>query len=195
MKKFIIAVFALIALVMIGAALILPREVPVERKIVIDAPAGQIYANIINLEQWQKWNAWAAKDPNMKVTYGDKIEGEGANYSWMSESQGSGSMTITKVEEPTRVETTLDFGDQGKATAYFDLKSMGEDKTEVTWHMVADMGMSPIGKIFGLMMDSMVGPDFEDGLQRLKKLSESSEEPTPEATTTPESTPKASPSP
>jgi polyketide cyclase/dehydrase/lipid transport protein len=187
MKKVLIAILGLIVLVLVGATLILPREVPVERKVVVDAAPDRIYPYLVDLKKWQEWNAWAAKDPNMKVTYGEKVEGEGASYSWVSETQGSGSMTITKVIEPTRVETKMDFGDQGTATAYFELKNTGDDKTEVTWHMVADMGSNPIGKIFGLMMDGMVGPDFEDGLQRLKKLSESA--PEPQASATPVATP------
>lgn len=192
MKKLLLAFVAIIALVGIGAALILPREVPVERKIVIDTTPDRIYSNLVNLKEWQKWNAWAAKDPKMTISYGQKIEGEGASYSWESESQGPGAMTITKVDEPNRMETALDFGDQGTATAYFELKSVGNGKTEVTWHMVADMGANPIGKIFGLMMDGMVGPDFEDGLQRLKKLSETEE---PDPSPTPSTTSTATPTP
>jgi hypothetical protein len=197
MKKLLFAFFGLIGLIMIGAALFLPRIVPVERKLVFDTTPDRIYPHLVNLEQWQKWNPWSAKDPAMKITYGEKVEGVGASYSWMSESQGSGSMTITKAEEPTLMANDLDFGDQGKAKAYFELKSVGDNKTEVVWHIDADMGGNPVGKLFGLMMDSMVGPDFEDGLQRLKKLSESESvtEPTPEPSATPQATPAATPTP
>ena len=38
--------------------------------------------------------------------------------------------------------------------------------------MDTDMGKNPIGKFFGLMMDKMVGPDFERGLNNLKSLCE-----------------------
>lgn len=190
MKKVLIAVVGLVLLVLIGATLILPRQVAVERKLVFDTTADRIYPHLVNLEQWQKWSPWAGKDPNMRITYGDKIEGVGASYSWISETQGSGSMTIVKAG-PNLVETTLDFGDQGTAKAYFDLIGTGDGKTEVTWHMDADMGANPIGKIFGLMMDSMVGPDFEDGLERLKNVSESEHpvEPEPAASATPQTTP------
>jgi hypothetical protein len=167
----------------------LPRFVPVERKLVINTSPETVYPHLVNLEEWQKWNPWGAKDPGMKISYGDKKEGEGASYSWMSESQGSGTMTITKAVEPSRMETELDFGDQGKAKAYFELKSVGENQTEVVWHIDADMGNSPVGRVFGTMMDGMIGPDFEDGLSRLKKLAESGDSAPSEPSATPQATP------
>lgn len=35
-----------------------------------------------------------------------------------------------------------------------------------------DLGANPLARYFGLWMDGMVGPDFEEGLGRLKALSE-----------------------
>ena len=44
--------------------------------------------------------------------------------------------------------------------------------TRVTWTNEGDMGANPVNRYFGLMMDSMVGPDFEAGLKNLKALAE-----------------------
>jgi hypothetical protein len=41
-----------------------------------------------------------------------------------------------------------------------------------TWTNEGEMGGNPINRWFGLMMDRMVGPDFEAGLANLKKLAE-----------------------
>jgi hypothetical protein len=35
------------------------------------------------------------------------------------------------------------------------------------------MGSNPLNRWFGLMMDRLVGPDFEAGLANLKRLAES----------------------
>jgi hypothetical protein len=35
-----------------------------------------------------------------------------------------------------------------------------------------DLGANPLARYFGLWMDGMVGPDFEEGLGRLKALAE-----------------------
>lgn len=173
MKKFgIIFVGALIVL-LITAALFLPSEVPVERSIVIEGKPEAVFAEVQDLHRWEKWSPWYAKDPNMKLTYSESpAEGVGASYSWESESQGSGTMTITKVVSPRLFEAELDFGGQGTGTAHFWLEPMGENSTRVAWGMVAHMGNNPIGKLFGLRMESMVAPDFEDGLSRLKTVVE-----------------------
>ncbi len=44
--------------------------------------------------------------------------------------------------------------------------------TRVTWTNEGDMGANPVNRYFGLMMDRMVGPDFEAGLKNLKALAE-----------------------
>ncbi len=44
--------------------------------------------------------------------------------------------------------------------------------TRVTWTLDIDMGASPIAHYFGLMMDRMIGKDYETGLNKLKSLVE-----------------------
>ncbi len=46
--------------------------------------------------------------------------------------------------------------------------------TRVTWTNEGDMGGNPVNRYFGLMMDRLVGPDFEAGLANLKGLAEKS---------------------
>src|SRR5262249_59033946 len=44
--------------------------------------------------------------------------------------------------------------------------------TQVVWGLDCDMGAGPVGRWFGLMMDKMVGKDFEEGLTNLKSVAE-----------------------
>jgi carbon monoxide dehydrogenase subunit G len=57
------------------------------------------------------------------------------------------------------------------AGAYFDLEAEGEG-TRVTWTVEMDMGNNPVGRWMGLMMDGMVGKDFDAGLANLKAKAE-----------------------
>ena len=194
MKKILIVLVSILVLAVLAITVILPRNIAVEREIVIETSADKIYPHINNLKKWQKWNPWLAKDPDMKITYEGPEAGVGAKYAWVSETQGSGNMEITKVAENRMIETALKFDGQGDSQAIFTLEKAGENKTKVIWHLASDMGANPIGKVFGMFMDGMVGPDFEDGLKRMKTTVESgaqnepeTKEPTPEPSATPSS--------
>jgi hypothetical protein len=51
------------------------------------------------------------------------------------------------------------------------LEPAGES-IRVTWSNEGDLGANPINRYFGLMMDRMMGPDFEEGLNNLKRTIE-----------------------
>ncbi|MGI9426807.1 MAG: SRPBCC family protein, partial [Hyphomicrobiaceae bacterium] len=88
---------------------------------------------------------------------------------WQSDldSVGTGSQEITESVADQRIETALDFGQQGTATAGFDFRPSGE-ATVVTWRFKTDVGNNPIMRWMGLMFDTWVGEQYEKGLANLK---------------------------
>lgn len=172
LKRLLIALVA-IAAVLVVVAYLLPREVTVERTVRINAPAAEIFPHINSLKAMAEWSPWLERDPDIKVTYSGPDTGVGAAMVWSSDKPdvGSGSQTITASEPDSRVETALDFGAMGTAVAWIVLVE-SDGATDVTWGLTADMGMNPVGRYMGLMMDRWVGADYEDGLARLKALVE-----------------------
>lgn len=167
-------VLAVLFVVFLAGAYLMPKTVNVERDITIDASPADVFPYVNDYKKFNEWSPWANRDPDAVYTYSGPESGEGAKISWEgSESVGAGSQTITASEENRRVESELDFGDQGTAEAYFDLDPRsGGDKTHVTWGMNVDMGNNPIARWMGLFMDGMVGSDYEKGLKNLKKTVE-----------------------
>ena len=159
------------ALVVIS--LFLPSKVHVERTLTINAPPEKVFEQVNTVQNWERWSPWHKLDPNMKLAYAGPPSGVGAKYSWESKQRnvGNGSLTIIESVPHTSVQTAMDFQGQGQATATFRLEKI-QGGTQVTWSMESDMGKNPIGKFFGLMMDRMVGSDFEKGLYNLKSLCE-----------------------
>lgn len=170
-RLFAIVVVLILALVAIAYAL--PREVSVARSIDINAPASSIFGHVNNLQANEAWSPWLDRDPEVVLNYGEIAEGEGASMNWASEHPqvGVGSMEVTKSIENQRIETALDFGEMGTADAFFEFAENG-GITNVTWGFTTDLGMNPMSRWFGLMMDGFVGPDYELGLTRLKALVE-----------------------
>ncbi len=173
MKKLKVAGVALVALVVLflGIGLVLPSEVVVTRDIVISAKPEVIFPHLNGPKPLLAWSPWAKRDPNATWTFEGPESGVGAKYSWSgNDDVGTGSQTITAVVQNKRVETSLDFGESGPATAWFELEPQGEN-TRVIWGLRSELGR-PLGGWIGLMMDGFVGKDYEEGLANLKQLVE-----------------------
>ena len=175
MKKLVklLGLLVVIIAVFLGAGMLLPREVTVERSIEIDAPPSDIYPLVANLNANQAWSHWADLDPNATYNYNDVESGVGAQMKWASESRdvGSGQKEITEASENGALTVALDFGDMGSGTAYWEFDG-ADAATTATWRLVADMGAGPIGRWLGLKMDDWVGADYERGLANLKAVAE-----------------------
>ncbi|CAM2067865.1 SRPBCC family protein [Sulfidibacter corallicola] len=178
LKFAFIGVISVVLVLFIGS-LFIPSEFKVERSIVIEAPTEQVFPMVNNLRNWKKWMVWARRDPNMTINYEGPEAGVDSKTSWQSETEGDGEMTITQSEPPTFVAYSLYFPEfDSRSVTKMKLESV-DNGTRVTWTNEGDMGMNPMMKVFGLMMDGMVGPDFEAGLVNMKELLESMP-PTPE---------------
>lgn len=146
----------------------------VERSTSIKAPAGSVYARIVDFRNWMDWSPWEGLDPDQSRTYSGAESGQGSTYAWSGNRRvGEGRMEIIEAVEPSRVKVALDFLKPFKSSSVtaFDLEPDGET-TRVTWTMTGAKTL--MLRVMGLFrsMDEMVGPDFEKGLAQLKTVSE-----------------------
>ncbi len=152
---------------------LLPRQVHVERSVAIDAPPTTVFALLGGFRMFHRWSPWHGLDPNLRYTYSGPDFGAGATIEWAGDPKtvGSGRQEIVEARSPDRILFALYFGPDGRATGEYTLSAEGDD-TRVTWGFDTDLGVNPLGRYFGLMMDGMVGKDFEKGLASLKILAE-----------------------
>jgi len=172
LKTFVLAIGALIAVVVV-VGLFLPATAHVERSVVIKAPPAMVFTVLNGFRQFDRWSPWADIDPNDVTTYEGPESGVGAKMSWAGNAEvGTGSQEILESTPYSQVKLRLTFGDfAGDFQANYTLSPEGED-TKVTWGFDADYGNNIVGRYFGLMSDSMLGPDYERGLGRLKQFVE-----------------------
>jgi uncharacterized protein YndB with AHSA1/START domain len=171
LKRLAILILALAALLVGGGLLLSPRY-HLERSVIVQAPADKVYALVADPHHWPQWTVWNQRDPAMTIAYFGAPSGEGSGWSWQSASQGDGKMTLTAVTPDQRVAYDLYFPEMDSTSTgdlRFELDGRG---TRVTWSMDGDMGANPMHRWMGLMMDKLVGPDFEAGLANLKTLAE-----------------------
>lgn len=153
---------ALIAILAITSFLI-PAKQTIERSLVINEPAERIWELIVDPTAWNRWSPWYRRDPKMKLTYDGAPKGEGARWSWVSETQGNGNMQIVRADVPREMNYVMSFDGMGSALGKFVLEP-ADGGTRVAWSFESDAGYNPIARWFGLMLDRWVGPDFEAGL-------------------------------
>lgn len=167
----ILKALGIIAIVLVvlffGVAMFLPASVHVERSLVIPASRKVVFNQVNDLRNWKHWSPWYQMDPDMQVTYRGFLRGEGASYSWKSDKVGNGTLTITESHPYQYIATQLDFVKKGQATGFYRFEQVA-DGTRLTWGFETDVSNNPIEKYVGLMIDRMVGDDFEKGLQNLK---------------------------
>ena len=172
LKIVVISLVALVALLWV-ISFFLPSETHVERSVTIDAPVEAVFAEVNNLKNLNNWSPWHKIDPNTEYSYEGPDAGVGAKMSWTSDHRdvGSGSQWIVESVPNQFVKTNLLFeGFADTAQASFTVAPEG-DQYKVTWDF--DTEMSGFNKYFGLAMDGMLGPQYEEGLANLKALAES----------------------
>ncbi|MGL4577213.1 MAG: SRPBCC family protein [Burkholderiaceae bacterium] len=172
--KWVLIVIVALAALLWGGGYFLSPKFTVARSVTINAPADKVYALVANPREWKKWSVWNQRDPAMQITYEGPESGAGAKWTWKSKSEGDGSMTFTKAEPGKMVGYDLYFPDF-KTTSAGDLTLTPEGQgTKITWTMNGDMGSNPLFRWFALNADSMVGKDFQAGLDKLKAVAEKS---------------------
>lgn len=172
-----LAIFALIAAVVIAIVLILAAAKPdtfhVERATSIAAPPERIFPLISDFRNWRSWSPFEKLDPAMKRTLTGAESGKGAVYEWRGNGKaGQGRMEIAAAS-PSKIAIDLQFLKPFKAHNLAEFRLEPQDgSTKVTWTMD---GKSPfVAKIMQTFfnMDRTIGKDFETGLANLKNIAE-----------------------
>lgn len=191
-KKIVFAIAIVLALaitVVLVLATTKPDEFSVERSATLDAPAEAVFGLVNDLSRWPEWSPWEDLDPEMTREFSGAPQGVGAVYSWDGNNDaGAGRMEILESRSPEHVRIQLDFERpmSSSSTTTFEFEPRGQ-QTQVTWSM---QGANPFPfKVMQVFadMDTMVGRDFERGLEQLEAaaarepLAEPVQDPAPES--------------
>ncbi|MEM9219552.1 MAG: SRPBCC family protein [Cyanobacteria bacterium P01_F01_bin.150] len=163
----------------------LPSTAHVERDIIINAPPAEVYELISDFKQWGQWSPWARLDPEVELAISGS--GLGQTMMWASDNPqvGSGQQEIIELERDRQLKTHIEFDGQGVANATFELTAALNETdgvvtkgTKVVWSLDSTVNdkapffFKPINNYFGLLLDSLVGKDYETGLANIKQIAE-----------------------
>ncbi len=170
-KKILIALILIIAVVLIAAA-IMPKDYAVEREITINKPVDSVFNYVRSLRNQNEFSVWANLDPKMKSTYKGTDGAVGSISAWESEVKdvGVGEQEITKINEGKRIEFALRFKKPMDDTAvgFMSTESISGNQTKVKWG-ISGVIPYPMNIMLPMMkMDQMIGNDLQKGLENLK---------------------------
>lgn len=172
LKKILLGLGILI-LLLILVAFLLPRKYEVLRSTHIKSNKMVIYNLVAYFNHWDQWAVWTKEMDSTAVFTLAGTDGlVGSSWSWEGKKLGNGSMSATELKPGEFIGYDLQF-DHGKfqSKGSIQIEAKG-DSCKVTWKDAGDLGFNPISRYFGLMMDKMMGPDFEKGLTNLKTIAE-----------------------
>ena len=159
---------AVAAAVIVAVPFLLPSSKTVERSGFVKATPEAIFATLSSTAGYQTINPYKDLDPNLKATPFGPEAGVGAGFAFESK-DGKGTSTISAVEPNKSVTYQLDLGFIGKPVQTITL-TPENGGTRVNWAMESKFGMNPMGRVFGLFMDGMLGPHYEMGLKNLERI-------------------------
>lgn len=170
LKNIVFILIGLIAVFLV-VALFMPKEYNLDREIVIAKSADIVYSQVVDHQVRIKWSPWAAMDPNAKNTYEGTAGEVGSKWSWDGDPAkvGSGSAEIVNLVPGKLIEQKLVFltpraGVANESVSFEEV----EGGTKTVWHFEKKLTY-PVKRYVGaFLLDGMLGPVFEKGLESLK---------------------------
>ena len=145
----------------------------VERSIVVHVSPERVFPLVSDLRKFKEWNPWHARDPLTEYHFEGPASGTGAIMRWDSSDAevGSGIQTIVESRPPEFVRSRLEFAGKGHASSSFVI-STDPEGSMVTWSLDSNFDDKLFGRYFGLVLEYLIGKDYETGLANLKRIAE-----------------------
>lgn len=168
--KVLLAIIAALVLAVLVFAMTLPSDISIEREIKINAPQTYTFDYLYDMKNWEDWTVWKDFDSTLTYSYKGKTEGVGAIQIWNGEHSQKASLEITNIVPNEKIEFQLSWdNDETSFSGYITTKQMKDGETRVVWVHYKDVGWNPFMRILGSMLENVMGPNFEQSLQKLKK--------------------------
>jgi hypothetical protein len=173
LKKIAIGLALLLVVLLIVAA-ILPKNYTVSRSITVDRPKPLVFEKLRSLAFQKEWSVWSQLDPNAQMSF-KGVDGEvGFVWYWNgNDDMGEGEQELISISDD-RIEMELRFirPFNMRSQTYYNVDAINDKQTGVEW-VINGSFPYPFNLFLPLFgMDNSIGKDFEQGLSEFKRLVE-----------------------
>lgn len=167
-KLFGVLLALIVALVVIG--FLLPTTVVIERSRLIDRPPEQLFAVLSDLRHFARWAPWLAREPQPSWRLEGPEQGVGATLVWRETADSPESrLRIVGVQADERVDLAIEMADTSFESWFRIDPDASAEGQRVSWGMRADFGaLDLVGRYVGVFLPSLVGRNYDEGLERLE---------------------------
>ncbi len=167
-KKFVIVFFSGLALLFI-ISLVLPSEYSIKREISLNCSNEQVYEYLSNINNVDKW-FYISKNLDSTLKYKFNIDSlnNKSSFSWNGDILGNGKFYYTNFKISELIEYKISYEDDKVVQNGKFLIENKTNKINLAWIEYGENGFNPINRIFGLFIDSFLGPDMEKSLEKIK---------------------------
>ncbi|MBT8245354.1 MAG: transcription activator effector-binding protein [Winogradskyella sp.] len=145
-----------------------PNSFEVERSRTINAPVEVVYNTIIDFKNWEVWNSWKEKKPEIQITLAEKTNGIGGSYSWEDE-DSIGKMETIDTEKNKYIAQTMQFDEFPTSNVYWKFTS-NEDGSTTVKRSINGEDLPFVFKAYTTLMGGMeklIGPYYERDFELL----------------------------
>ena len=152
---------------------LLPATTRITRTVHIRTTPETLYPRLATLSRWPEWTAWNTnRFPDVQFEFRGPATGGGAIMLARGKSSGDGTVEITWADPARGVDYHLDF-EHGRQLFLGSISyQTNAGALDVTWTLQADWAGRPIKRYLGLVLDPLMGGDLQQGLDKLKRLTE-----------------------
>jgi uncharacterized protein YndB with AHSA1/START domain len=164
-----VACFCLVAVLVYMARY--SGRVRVSQTRLIDAPIEQVFAQVVDFQNWRAWNPWLALEADVQLDLSGESACPGSLCAWNHHRVGAGTFEFLRSVKLHRIEQRMrlkqPFAVRGRSLWTFVER---DGKTEVSWQIKARVAFAM--RAFSSTVKGALDLDCKYGLDRLASLVE-----------------------
>ena len=168
-KGFFIVLSGLFVFITI-LSLFIPSKLMVTRGVVINAPAGKVFQEISNLQNWKHWHPVFINN-SANIMFNKDANGISNSCEWQS--KGKKNKIIITGKKGNVLAATLQRERENDVLNTISVLPLSDtNQVQAEWNVLIQLKWYPWEKFYGIFIEKISGQGYEDALNSLKAYSE-----------------------
>ncbi|MFM6977083.1 MAG: SRPBCC family protein [Sphingobacteriaceae bacterium] len=172
-RTLLIIIIILFGIFLIGG-FFLPKTHKITQSVAIRAADSTVYRYVLDMRNFKQWDPWSKMEPGMQTNIMGTIGQPGYTYAWKGDKVGKGKLELVNTMPNQLIAQELTFympePSVHQSNLYFESNEV--NATKVTWTFEGKNNSFFERWLYVLMMNRMIGKDYQDGLKNLKTILE-----------------------